>query len=189
MLSRFVVAFLPRSKYLLISWLQSPTTMIYEKVKRNITHTHTHIGLPSWLSDKESFCNARDMVSIPGLGRYPAKENSNPLQYSFLEYTIDREAWWAIVHGATKGQTQLKRLSMHTYIYGRLSKIVIKLVNNWFIDVITVVYKVTCSQFLYLYLNLVYYIRLISTMVLSSVSLWGLESQSSCSCLCCLGFH
>ena len=28
MLSRFVIAFLPRSKYLLISWLQSPSAVI-----------------------------------------------------------------------------------------------------------------------------------------------------------------
>ena len=28
--SRFVIAFLPRSKYLLISWLQSPSAMILE---------------------------------------------------------------------------------------------------------------------------------------------------------------
>ena len=32
-LSRFVIAFLPRSKYLLISWLQSPSTMILEPKK------------------------------------------------------------------------------------------------------------------------------------------------------------
>ena len=30
MLSRFVIAFLPRSKHLLISWLQSPSAMILE---------------------------------------------------------------------------------------------------------------------------------------------------------------
>ena len=33
MLSRFVVAFLPRSKHLLISWLQSPSTGILEPKK------------------------------------------------------------------------------------------------------------------------------------------------------------
>ena len=33
MLSRFVIAFLPRSKCLLISWLQSPTTVILEPKK------------------------------------------------------------------------------------------------------------------------------------------------------------
>ena len=34
MLSRFVIAFLPRSKHLLISWLQSPSTVILEPKKR-----------------------------------------------------------------------------------------------------------------------------------------------------------
>ena len=33
MLSRFVIAFLPRSKYLLISWLPSPSTVILEPKK------------------------------------------------------------------------------------------------------------------------------------------------------------
>ena len=32
-LSRFVIAFLPRSKHLLISWLQSPSTMVLESKK------------------------------------------------------------------------------------------------------------------------------------------------------------
>ena len=34
MLSRFVIVFLPRSKYLLISWLQSPSTVILEPKKK-----------------------------------------------------------------------------------------------------------------------------------------------------------
>ena len=34
MLSRFVIAFLPRSKHLLISWLQSPSAVILELKKR-----------------------------------------------------------------------------------------------------------------------------------------------------------
>ena len=33
MLSRFVIAFLPRSKHLLISWVQSPSTVILEPMK------------------------------------------------------------------------------------------------------------------------------------------------------------
>ena len=33
MLSRFVIAFLPRSKHLLISWLQSPATVILDSKK------------------------------------------------------------------------------------------------------------------------------------------------------------
>ena len=37
----------------------------------------------------------------------PGEENSNPLQYSFLENPMDRGAWLATVHGVTKDQTQL----------------------------------------------------------------------------------
>ena len=44
---------------------------------------------------KQSLCNAGDLGSIPGLGRYPAEGNSYPLQYSSLENSKDRGAWWA----------------------------------------------------------------------------------------------
>ena len=33
---------------------------------------------------------------IPGSGRSPGEENGNPLQYSYLENSRDRGAWWAI---------------------------------------------------------------------------------------------
>ena len=42
--------------------------------------------------------------------------NGNPLQYSCLENTVDRGAWWAAVHGVTQSRTQLKQLSMHVCI-------------------------------------------------------------------------
>jgi len=58
--------------------------------------------LPQWLSSKESTCNVGDAVLIPGSGRSPGEGNGNPLQYSCLENSIDRGAWWAIVHGVTK---------------------------------------------------------------------------------------
>ena len=48
-----------------------------------------------------------DAGLIPGLGRYPAGGNGNPVQYSCLENPMDRGAWWAIVHGVAKSQTQL----------------------------------------------------------------------------------
>ena len=40
-LSRFVIAFLPKSNYLLISWLQSPSTVILEPKKRKSATTYT----------------------------------------------------------------------------------------------------------------------------------------------------
>ena len=56
---------------------------------------------------QESTCNARYLVSIPVLGRFSGEGNSYSFQYSGLENSMDRGAWWAIVHGVTKRQTQL----------------------------------------------------------------------------------
>ena len=39
---------------------------------------------------------------IPGLGRSPEEGNSNPLQYSCWDNSMDRGAWHAIVHGVAK---------------------------------------------------------------------------------------
>ena len=44
--------------------------------------------------------------STPGLERSPEGGNGNPLRYSCLENPLDREAWWATVHGVTESQTQ-----------------------------------------------------------------------------------
>ena len=33
--------------------------------------------------------------------------NGNPLQYSCLGNSMDRETWWATAHGITKSQTRL----------------------------------------------------------------------------------
>ena len=43
--------------------------------------------------------------------RISREGNGNPLQYSYLENPVDREAWWAAVHGVARSQTRLKRLS------------------------------------------------------------------------------
>ena len=64
------------------------------------------------LGIKNSRANAgdiRDAGSIPGLGGSPGGEHGNPLQYSCLENSMDRVAWWGTVHGySPKSQTQLR---------------------------------------------------------------------------------
>ena len=63
--------------------------------------------LPGGSVGKESAWNEGDPGSIPGSERSPGEGNSNPLQYSCLENSMDRGAWWAIVHGVTKSRTRL----------------------------------------------------------------------------------
>ena len=64
-------------------------------------------GFPGGSNGKESSCNAGDLYLIPGLGRSPGEGNGNQLQYACLEKSMGRGAWWAIVYGVTKSQTQL----------------------------------------------------------------------------------
>ena len=45
----------------------------------------------------------------------PREENSNPLQYSCLEDSMDRGAWWATVHGVTNSQTRPKWLNTYKH--------------------------------------------------------------------------
>ena len=72
-------------------------------------------GLPGGSDSKESVCNAGDLGSIPGLGRYPREGNNYPLQYSGLENSMDRGVWQATVHGVAKSQTWLSDFSLSQY--------------------------------------------------------------------------
>ena len=60
------------------------------------------IGLPQWLSGKESSCNAGDVGLILGSARSPEGENGNPLHHSCLENPMDRGAQWALAQGVAK---------------------------------------------------------------------------------------
>ena len=51
--------------------------------------------------------NAGAAGSIPGSGRSSGEGRDSPLQYSCLGNAMHRGAWRALVHGVTKGQTQL----------------------------------------------------------------------------------
>ena len=70
---------------------------------------HVHC-FPDGSAGNGSTCNARDLGSIPGLGRSPEEGNSYPLKYSGLENSID-----CIVHGVTKSQTRLRDFHFQNY--------------------------------------------------------------------------
>ena len=53
-------------------------------------------------------------TQVPFLGQedYPGEGNGSPHQYSCLENPMDREAWWALVHGVTESD-----MTMHTHMH------------------------------------------------------------------------
>ena len=61
------------------------------------------LGFPGGSNGKESACNAGDQGAVPGSGKYLGKGHGNPLQYSCLENSMDRDCQ-ATVHGVAKGQ-------------------------------------------------------------------------------------
>ena len=60
------------------------------------------MGFPGGTSGKNPPANSgniRDTGSIPGLGRSLGGGHGNPLQYSWLQTSMGRGAWWATVWG------------------------------------------------------------------------------------------
>ena len=55
-----------------------------------------------WLPMQETCLSAGDLGSSPRLGRSPGEGHGNPLQYSCLENSMARGAWWVIVHGVAR---------------------------------------------------------------------------------------
>ena len=63
------------------------------------------MGFPGGSVIKNRLANAgdiRDAGLILRLGRSLGGRNGNSIQYSCLGNSMDRGAWWATVHGATK---------------------------------------------------------------------------------------
>ena len=56
-----------------------------ERETVNFRQVQREKGFPGGSDGKESTCGARDLGSIPGLGRSPGGGHGNPLQYSCLE--------------------------------------------------------------------------------------------------------
>ena len=68
--------------------------------------------MPGGSDGKESACNLGYPRSIPGLGRSSEEGNGNPLEYSGLENSMNREAWQATVHGVTEKLDTAERLTL-----------------------------------------------------------------------------
>ena len=68
-------------------------------------YTDPPLDFPGGSDGKASAYNAGDPGSTPGSGISPSGRNGNSLQYSCLENSTDRGAWWATVHGVAELDT------------------------------------------------------------------------------------
>ena len=75
--------------------------------KTEKSRTNRSKDFPGGSDGKESACNVGDQGLIPGSRRSSGEGHGNPLQYSCLQNSMGRGAWWAAVHRVAKTQTRL----------------------------------------------------------------------------------
>ena len=78
----------------------SPHTAIFEFNLCSLKleeRTMAWMGIPGGSDNREFACNTGGLGSMSRSGRSPGE--GNPLQYSFLEKSMDREAWRATAGG------------------------------------------------------------------------------------------
>ena len=137
MLSRLIIAFLPRNNHLLILWLQLLSTVILEpkEIKAATVSTFSP-SICYEVMGPDAIISPQGGDFIPSLICFPLNElirpplaipvrrelyhlchlfnsysleegNGSPSQYSWLENSMDRRAWRTTVHGVAKSQRRL----------------------------------------------------------------------------------
>ena len=122
----FLFSFLLFSSSLSLSFFLSTVILITMKWYLIVIFIFIFLrsGFPGGSVVKNPPANAGDagvMGLIPGSGRCPRVGNSNLLQYSCLENSLDRGVWWATVNGVIHNwaaeHTRSRNLSIFSCVY------------------------------------------------------------------------
>ena len=106
---KWVIASGSRSLAVQITWLWNKTVCVLFLLDHWLSGMISgKVGLPRWLSGKESICQRRRQRRPrfdPCIRKTPGGGNCNLLQDSHLENSMDRGAWRAAIHGVAKSGT------------------------------------------------------------------------------------
>ena len=91
--------------------------MLDKKMIEKKVSTCFEVDFPGGSGVNNSPANAADVDFIPGSGGSPGEGNDNPLQYSCLENSMDRGAWWATVHGVAKELDTTEQLNSSNILW------------------------------------------------------------------------
>ena len=104
------------------------------------------LGFPGGSAGKESTCNAGDLGSIPGLGRFPGEGKGYSLQCFGLEHFMDY-----IVHGIANSWTQLSDFHFHFSLSLTLcqTNVISTIPTNTWVQCVTLEIENMTSKFLW----------------------------------------
>ena len=94
---------LPESDFIIIKTHINAVSLIHSKLSVSAVQA-VLTGFPDGPVVKNPPARAGATSLIHGLGRPPGKGDGSPLQYSCLQNSMDKGAWWATVHGVTKSR-------------------------------------------------------------------------------------
>ena len=101
---KYIIILSPELKFLLGNqWITNDLfTIFFLSAVKNTVKAATNNTVPPWY---RIYLQCRWPGFNPWVGKIPGEGNSNPLQYSCQENSMDRGAWQATVHGVSKSWT------------------------------------------------------------------------------------
>ena len=135
-----------------------------------------YCSFPDGRGGKESACNAGDSGLIPSSGRSPGEGNGCPLQYSWLENSMDRGARQATVHGVSKiGPDWAIHTHTHTHTHTHRLKVsgtldIFSMFSNFVLPIFDYLQEISEASFSLISTRLYFLLSNISICLFASLS-------------------